>query len=153
MIKTMYDSVNALAIPSTAEMVAGYVTGEFAWEAGIWGRWPRVREVHIDVNGTYPQDADVLDIERGAASPSQARAWIKERVKYGRAALYFSRSGIPEIEAVIKGLPPVDVWIADWTDAAHVVPVPASMHLVAVQYANTPSFDLSAVYDSTWPWR
>lgn len=151
-MKTMYDSVNPELIPLDAQMVAGYVTGEFAWPKNVWGRWTRQREVHIDVDGTYPEDSDVLDIERGAAGPNQARAWVIERVKHGRAALYFSRSNMAAVAEAVKGLPSVDVWVADWTNEPHTVTVPAGLHLVAVQYKNTPGYDLSAVYDANWPW-
>ena len=150
--RTMYDSVNPLDIPLHAEMVAGYVNGEFKWPAHSWSRWDRKREVHIDVNGSYPQDSDVLDIEKGDAGPNQARAWIEERVKHGRACLYFSRDNMGAVATAITGLPAVDVWVADWTGVAHTVPVAPNMHLVAVQFKNTPSFDLSVVYDTVWPW-
>ena len=150
--RTMYDGVNPDALPRTAELVAGYVTGLFKWPAHSWAHWARVKEVHIDVNGTLPSDADVLDIEKGDAGPNQARGWIEQRVPHGRACLYFSRSRMDEIEAAIKGLPGVDVWVADWTGEPHTVRVAPNMHLVAVQYANTPNFDLSVVYDPVWPW-
>lgn len=150
--RTMYDSVDPNALPRTAEMVAGYVTGIYKWPPHAWAHWPRKNEVHIDVNATYPQDSDVLDIERGDAGPGQARAWIEERVKYGRACLYFSRSLMGAVEEAVRGLPGVDVWVADWTEHPHTVPVAPNMHLVAVQYANTPHFDLSVVFDPVWPW-
>lgn len=150
--RTMYDSVDPNALPRTAELVAGYVTGRFRWAPNAWGHWPREREVHIDVNGSYPEDSDVLDIERFDAEPSQARAWIEARVPHGRACLYFSRSRMDEIEAAITGLPGVDVWVADWTSTPHTVPVAPNMHLVAVQYENTPHYDLSVVFDPVWPW-
>lgn len=150
--RTMYDSVDPDALPRTAELVAGYVTGIYKWPPHAWSHWARVKEVHIDVNATYPQDSDVLDIERGDAGPNQARAWIEERVKYGRACLYFSRSSMDAVEAAVTGLPGVDVWVADWTGEPHAVRVAPNMHLVAVQYANTPHFDLSVVYDPVWPW-
>lgn len=152
MTRTMYDSTDPNTIPRTAELVAGYVNGDFKWEPHAWSHWPRQREVHIDVNATYPQDSDVLDIERGDAGPNQARAWIEERVKYGRACLYFSRDNMDAVEAAITGLPGVDVWVADWTGVAHTVKVAPNMHLVAVQYENTPHYDLSVVYDAVWPW-
>lgn len=152
-MKTMYDSTNPLAIPLSAEMVAGY-PGQFGWTPSIWGRWPRVREVHIDNHGGDPDGCDVLDIERGAADASQAKAWIEFRIKRGvRAALYFSRSNMEAVADELGSLRGVDVWVADWTGAAHTVTVASNMHLVAVQYKNTPSYDLSAVYDSHWPWR
>lgn len=153
MTKTMYDSINPDAIPRTAEMVAGYVNGSVSkWPPQAWGHWPRVKEVHIDVVGDYAFDADVLDIERGAANLSHARAWIEERVKHGRACLYFSRSLMADVAREVAGFPAVDVWVADWTGEPHAVEVPAGLHLVAVQYKNTPNFDLSVVFDPHWPW-
>lgn len=154
MTKTMYDSINPLNIPTDAQMVAGYVNGHVSqWPKDEWGRWPREREVHIDVIGNYAFDADVLDVESGAAGLAQIKPWILQRVKYGRAAIYFSRSNLGKVAAEVIGLHGVDVWIADWTGEPHRVSVPGNMNLVAVQYKNEPDFDLSVVYDAHWPWK
>lgn len=64
-MRKMYDSVNALAIPKTAKMVAGYIDGSsFKWTASDWARFPNAVHVRI-ARRTHTNDGHVLDVEEG----------------------------------------------------------------------------------------
>jgi hypothetical protein len=143
----MYDSVNAGSIPRGATMTAGYGNGEFKWTAADWALFPHARHVRIDVNGTDPQGCGVLDVERFDATPAMVPGWIRARRKalpLGRAVIYCSRSSVPAVQAAAGGLR-YSLWVADWTNAPH-----HAGDAIAVQYRNTPGYDLSVVYDDTW---
>ena len=149
--RTMYDSVTAAEIPRTATCVAGYSTGRYAWTPADWKLFPRATQARIDVNGSFPAGSDVLDVENGDATLGQVKAWIHARVPHGRACIYTSRGNVEALSAECAGMIGVDCFIADWTGVAHEVALPGNLHLVAVQYKNTPGYDVSAVYDEAWP--
>ncbi|HWO58981.1 MAG TPA: hypothetical protein VNO31_02910 [Umezawaea sp.] len=67
-MRRMYDSVNAAAIPTDAEMVAGYVDGKFAWTAADWARFPNSVKVRISAIGATHL-AEVFDVEVGCIWP------------------------------------------------------------------------------------
>jgi hypothetical protein len=144
MTRTMYDSINATSIPLDAEMVAGYGNGEFTWTAAAWARFPHARHVRIDVTGTDPAGCGVLDVERGDATPAAAGPWILARLGHGRAVIYCNLSTLPAVQSAARGLD-YSLWLADWTGHAHQVG-----GAIAVQYRNTPGYDLSVVYDDSW---
>jgi hypothetical protein len=157
--RLMYDSIEPLQIPSEAQkpgiMVAGYVNGAYEWPADQWGRWPRNSVVHIDVNGTHPQDADVLDVEKGDATPAMVPGWIDKRLKYGpRACVYTTISQLQAVANAVAGRHGVDLWLADPDGQTNnTAAIPSVFHLVAKQYLWLKTVDLSVVYDSNWPWE
>ncbi len=77
-MRTMYDSVSAGSIPTTAQMVAGYVDGRYAWSAEDWARVPNAIKVRIAVFAST-NDGHVLDVERSDATPAQAVGWVQRR--------------------------------------------------------------------------
>lgn len=146
--RLMYDSVDAFRIPTDAQMVAGYGNGEFKWQPEDWERFPQARKVRIDVTGADPQTCGVLDIERGAATITDAPDWIRARTDAGhRAVIYCSRSLVTAVTNGIGIRGQWALWVADWTGHPHELSVG-----IAVQYLNDKAagYDLSAVYDSTW---
>lgn len=151
MTRTMYDGVSWNLIPASAQVVAGYGNGHYKWPNAAWARWPGRIHIVIDTNGSDPVHCHVLDVERYDATPAQCPAWIKARIPHGRACIYTSRSSLDAVSKACKGFKGIDVWVADWDGMPHEVEVPANMHLVAVQYQSTASYDLSAVYDAQWP--
>ena len=149
--RIMWDSTTPLAIPLNAQLVAGYVDGRYAWPQSAWARWPTQRRVTIAVDIGTTQ-ADVLDVEAGAADPAQARVWVQNRLRLGvRAPIcYCNRSTEPALRAALTGLN-WRWWAADWTGQLHTIP-----GAVAVQYASpgigTPTHvDLSVVTDPSFP--
>ncbi len=80
MTRIMRDSTTAADIPRHGlDLAAGYANGRFAWSDADWARFPGIPHVHIDVNGSDPQGAGVLDVETGDATPAQAVTWAKAR--------------------------------------------------------------------------
>ena len=164
MTRTMYDGVRSLAagiarqFPNAA-MVAGYLNGLYAWTSAEWGLFPHAE--HVTISVTASADAgDVLDVERGDATPDQAAGWIDRRKASGlhRPTIYCSRLTIPAVRQAtgtrLLGID-YDIWCADYTGSPHEVTAPGvpARLCAATQYESTPGWDASAVYDDGWPHR
>lgn len=148
-LRTMYDSTNANDIPLTAEMVAGYVDGLYIWSDADWARFPNAVKVRISVFGN---DADVLDVESGAATPGMAPDWAnRQRARGAEPIVYVNLSNVGAVRAAFEGTgePQPLYWLASYDNNPT---IPAGY--IAKQYANEPlsggHFDLSVVAD-TWP--
>jgi hypothetical protein len=76
MTYTMFDAVNLNHIPNTAEMVAAYVDGWWPTYADAVVRFPLAHHVSIAVKSGVV--ADVLDVERGDATPADVPLWVRE---------------------------------------------------------------------------
>lgn len=146
-MRTMYDSVDASAIPADAELVAGYVNGPYAWSQDAWSRFPHARAVPIATRADY-DGGIVLDVENGDATPQQVAGWLKLRRRHGvDPSVYVQES---QWEAVRQACWSARVaephyWVAHW-DAGTDIPAGA----VALQHTNTPGYDVSSVADY-WP--
>src|SRR5215469_17133180 len=81
MTRLMRDSTNLNDIPiDGTELVAGYVNGLFVATKEDFARFHGIPHVHIDVLGTDPQDAGVLDFESGnPRAPDGCAIWAKQR--------------------------------------------------------------------------
>ena len=149
---TLYDSTNASDIPTTAEVVGGYVDGAYKWTWADWGRFPNAQLVSIAVFAST-NNGFVLDVEDGCSTPAQAPAWAKMRRAAGiqNVTIYCSRSIMGDVASAFtaQGEPQPLYWIADWTGSPHLVP-----GSVATQYADPPSsgghYDLSLT-NGSWP--
>lgn len=73
----MYDDVNLSLIPKNAQAVAGYVGGRWPTYAKLHVSWPSAK--HLSIAVTSRENADVLDVEKGDASPDQAASWIRRQ--------------------------------------------------------------------------
>lgn len=153
MTRTMYDSVNPSAIPTTAAMVAGYVDGRFAWSAAGWARFPNAVKVRIAV---FPStnDGHVLDCETGDATPAQCPAWVRMRRAAGvDPTVYCAQSQWATVQAAFTaaGVPQPHYWVASYPGTgAGTVPVGAVAHQYADSATSGGDWDLSAVLDY-WP--
>jgi hypothetical protein len=141
---TMYDAAIPDNIPDSAEVVAGYVDGPYAWSADAWQRWPGAEKVLITVTGSLT--ANVADVENGAMTPDDARNWIaaKQGEHMRGCTIYCSRANLHAIWLACEGYG-YYTWVADWTGSAHEVP-----NTVATQYSSNDDFDLSMVYSQEW---
>jgi hypothetical protein len=145
---TMYDSVTAADIPASALFVAGYVDGRYAWSAADWNRFPNALRLGISVFGNT---ADVLDVETGDATPSDAVQWVANARAHGRPypGVYCNASAWPTVRATFDAHQVAEpwYWIADY-DNRRDIPSGA----VAKQYINDPAsgghFDLSVISES-----
>lgn len=75
-MRIMYDSTRPAAIPTNAEMVAGYVDGIYRWRPEDWARFPRAVKVEISAIGT--DRGTVVDVEQGCVwPPENAVPWVQ----------------------------------------------------------------------------
>lgn len=136
---TLYDSVNADAIPPDAQVVAGYIDGKYAWTQIDFDKFPNARVLRITVTG---QDgADVLDVENGDVPNSGVAGWVARNPgKY----VYTSRFNWPLVRAALQGANLdhlVKYWIADWTNVPHMLD-----GANFVQWTSSRNFDVSEGY-------
>jgi hypothetical protein len=139
----MRDSVNSVMIPSGTPVVAGYADGLYQWSQADWDRHPAAVRLSIAV---HPEDSgDVLDVERGDATPADVPGWCDRFRRLGRRAptVYCNRSTWPACR-VAAGDRPVDWWISTLDGT---IDVPGA---VAVQYTDTGAYDESFILDPTW---
>lgn len=149
----MYDSITPTDIPLSAQMVAGYVDGLYAWPDSGWLRFPKARKVGITVTG-QTLDANVADVETGDLTPAQGADWGRRMLAAGKyPVLYFSLGLWPQIKAAIEALHlqtgQFGAWVALWDGTTEI-----NAGWLAHQYAHPPGsgghFDLSVVADY-WP--
>jgi hypothetical protein len=166
-MRTMYDAVNPLNIPASAEMVAGYVTGADTWSPTDWLRFPQAVKVRIDALGTAPLNSDVLDVEPGnlgvralpatataaeveamwAELIARAVAWVATRHAHNLGSTcYIEMSRKNQLAQAVKAYPCV-FWAASWGIGSAAAAADVRGAEVAIQYLNTPGYDVSVVSD------
>ena len=140
----MYDAVTPGNVPKSAQVVAGYIDGDYAWHRDDWNRVPDAIKVLITVSGSLK--ANVADVENGDMTPEQASEWIHNKHSRGMhdCTVYCNRSTLDSVRKACEGRT-YYVWVADWTGSPH--PVDGT---VATQYRNEDAFDLSRVYSQKW---
>jgi hypothetical protein len=144
----MYDSTNPLDIPVDAPAVAGYTDGDYRWPDAGWNRFAGALKLRISVLGGA---ADVLDVETGDATPSEAVDWVwtmrKQEMPY--PGVYCNSNLWPTVQAAFAAhqVDPPWYWIADYDGRPDIPP-----GAVAKQYQNAPAsgghFDLSVISDN-----
>lgn len=165
----MYDDVTVANYPADAELVAGYLNGQWPTASpALAARCPGAQIVTIDVNGTRP-DADVLDMEWGDATPEMCPPWAIKHLALPNArmpVIYCSLSRVQEVlDAMARyGVVAFRLWVAHYNVAlgAHIcspsvcgLPSGAASLIVATQYAS-PSNGATGEYDESlcsagWP--
>lgn len=146
-MRTMFDSVNPARIPRDAEIVAGYVNGTYKWSDSDWALFPNSVHVGIAVRASF-NGGEVLDIERGDATPTEAPGWVDMRRASGvDPSVYCSESLWTTVarEFNRQGVVAPHYWIAHY-DGNPDIPIGA----VAKQYRNTADWDISSVANF-WP--
>lgn len=140
----MYDSVTWGDIPESAEVVAGYMDGEFAWPSEAWSRFPDAEKVIITVTGNLV--ANVCDVESGDLTPQQAAEWIKAKQAAGHrgATVYCSENNLSAVREACEGLA-YYIWYANWSNAPTELP-----GTVAHQFRAAGIYDVSYVYSQEW---
>lgn len=122
----MFDTIEPEAIPDYAQAVAGYTGGRWPTFPAVVKLFPRAHHVSIAVSAD--EDATMLDVETGDASPSQSPRWVRRQWSRGveRPILYGSRSTMREILLYLHGagIPRarVRLLVADPTDTPHIPP-------------------------------
>lgn len=151
-MRLMYDSVTATDIPRTASMVAGYVSGPYAWSASDWARFKGVPQVRIATQASH-NVGNCLDVERGDATPEQAPGWVKKRRAAGEDPTVYCNelNGWPAVRRAFhdQKIAEPHYWVARYDGVAQ---IPSGA--VAKQYRNATTsgghYDLSIVADF-WP--
>lgn len=120
---TMYDAVNIDHIPAGAAMVAGYVNGIWPTYDTLVKKFPHAHHVSITVHSHAV--ADVLDVEKGDASPADVPQWVLDmRGVHKVPIIYCSASNVSAVRAACTAervLEPF-FWVADWTNVPHLYP-------------------------------
>jgi hypothetical protein len=152
----MYDGTRQLAARiakkfPTIKKVAGYVDGNYAWTQAEWDLFPNADHVHIAVS-SKTNAGDVLDIEKGDASPDEAAGWIEMRKAAGLLvpSVYCNLSTVAAVRAgtgkyVLNK--DYNLWLADYDGNTSITYDGIS----AKQYAALVDYDVSVVYDLSWP--
>ena len=162
-----HDAIQANVSHLPPGQAAGYTTGSaiIVWTAASWHAHPGAVRICQDV-GASDHTADVLDVERGAATNGEAAGWFKaaqtaflagHRPGQRSPAIYTSASNVtPLVDALIndgvKSGP--GLWVANWnlTQAQAVAEVEAAtgpFPVIGVQYSNGQFFDFD-VFSSAW---
>ena len=148
LMRTCYDAITPANIPTTAQMVAGYVDGRYAWHAADWARFPGAVKVRIAVFSST-NDGHVLDVEPGCSTPASAPGWVLRRRAAGvDPTVYCSLAAWPTVRAAFAAahVPEPHYWIAAYPGNGPNL-YPGS---VAHQYADPGPVDISVVADY-WP--
>lgn len=164
-MRTMGDAVAWMNIPRTADIIAVYRNGNWpAKPEDVNAYFPLTKYVHvwIDVNGSCPESAQVLDVEKGDATPQQAPGWIQARRKVVHTSLptvYCDRSNLIGVQAEcaaagLKSGRDYQLWIStlDGSEDFQGKPLRSIPGVVAVQVEGGPTakWDRSVVYDDRW---
>lgn len=149
------DSVQPQMIgTSTCGGVIAYANGKWAWPESEVNRFIEAgKKVHkYDVTGGGVQLADVLDVERGDATPAMVPGWVDERWKtHSTAAVYVERTGVQGVVAALAGRPCYLI-VADWTGVPHMpeLELPHNVIVAGVQYSSDMCWDEIAIYSQGW---
>jgi hypothetical protein len=162
-----FDAIHANIghLPRGAQ-AAGYTTGssDIRWVAGDWAT--HKGGVRICQDSGSDHAADVLDVERGAASNVDAAMWapraqaaFKTSARPGQRwpAVYTSAANVTPLVNTLIGhgiKSGVNLWVANWNlsdpqATADVQNASGPFPVIAVQYASGQFYD-SDVFSSTW---
>lgn len=149
MTRTMYDGVDATRLPTSAQLVAGYVDGLYRWSDANWARFPNSVKVRVAVF-SQTNDGHALDVEPGNATPAQSVDWVLMRRRAGvDPTVYMNTSTWPTVRSSFqsRGVAEPHYWVAQYDGVAS---IPGGA--VAKQYYNNNDlgYDLSVVANY-WP--
>jgi hypothetical protein len=148
------DSTSASDIPlEVLAAVGGYGDGEFVWSAADWARFP-ASIVPLSIVTNAANQGDVLDVERGDATPAEVPGWVLhfDRPARRRPTIYSSRWTWPAVRQALHdaGLEAV---LIDWWAATldGTTDVPGAVAVQAFGSAMTGGhYDESVILDPSW---
>ena len=163
----VHDAIHANITHLPPGPSAGYTTGtpDIRWTTTDWQHHPAAIRIDQDIAAS-DFTADVLDVERGAASNSVAASWYRQtRAAYDagkrpgqrQPAIYTSAANVTDLvnaliaDGVHSG---PGLWVANWnlTDAqgsADVVAAAGPFPIIGVQFHSGAFYDTS-VFASAW---
>lgn len=123
-MRRMYDSTNPWDIPGDAQIVAGYVSGPYAWPASGWARFAGIPQVRIATQAVH-NVGNCLDVERGDATPEQAPDWVlRARARGEDPIVYVNElNGWAAVRHAFqsRGIPEPHYWVAHY-DGVRAIP-------------------------------
>jgi hypothetical protein len=151
MTRRMYDGITPSSVPTGAAAYAGYVGGNWPSYSPLVRQYPNALHVSIAVNSS--ENARVLDVETGDATPAEAPGWAARQRAGGNPypVIYMNASTWPAVRAAFaeQGVPEPLYWVASYvTDPAQVPAIPAGA--IAIQYYDFGGYDASVIADY-WP--
>jgi LysM repeat protein len=153
MTRTMYDSTTAADIPTSAQMVGGYLPpNRYAWSAADWARFPHAVQVRI-VIAASTNDGQVLDVEQGDATPTEAPGWARMRRAAGQdPTIYCNASTWGAVRSAFDaaGEPQPLYWIAQYDRNPSIPPGAVAKQYADPDHGSGGHWDLSIVAD-VWP--
>lgn len=124
----MADSAESPALPDGLPAYASYTGGHIGDQpnyARVVAAHPGAH--HLSIALSASDDADCLDVENGAASPSDVPGWVKRQHARGitRPVVYASASPmktaiLPLLQAAGIGLASVRLWTAHYGEGEHI---------------------------------
>lgn len=148
MTRRMYDGITPGALPAGADLYAAYDDGHWPDAAAVAALHGGVPVVRITTNPA-DDEGDVLDVEKGDATPTDAPQWCERRRAAGATpAVYANASTVPAVAAAFtrQGVAMPQWWVADWTG----IYAPPAAGWVARQWQSLTGYDVSSVVDY-WP--
>jgi hypothetical protein len=145
----MFDGIFPDEVPAGADLYAGYDDGEWDDAAELATRFHGKIVVRVTV-AAGDNAGNVLDVENGDASPSQAVGWVQRRRASGAVpTVYCSVSSWPAVRSAFQTQRVAEpyYWVADYS-LGEEPPIPAGA--IALQYTDTGGYDISVVADY-WP--
>jgi hypothetical protein len=110
-VDVMFDAVEPSQIPVDAPCVAGYTGGAWPTYHELDDLFPHAHHVSIAISAS--EDADILDVEPGDASPDQAPGWAARQIvrrkkdphfyNLSKPVVYGSVSSVAEIRHYLHG--------------------------------------------------
>lgn len=164
-----YDAIHTNVAKLPKGQAAGYMTGSGSvpWTTTDWANHPgAIRIDQSPVLTALDETADVLDVERGAATLATVGPWVKaaslnftKGIRPGQRtpAIYCSRSMVTQIANILiaAGISGgVGLWIADWNNnqaqaTSEVANASGPFPIIGRQFLNAGLYDIS-VFSVPW---
>jgi hypothetical protein len=156
MARTMFDGIRTdsktiSGLIEPGDDVAYYIDGWFAWTPEDIALFPHNQHITITVLGN---PADVADCESGDMTVDESVRWLERQKAAGylRPTIYRSLSGMADLRKATGNMilcKDWDAWVADYDNSVEAVYPGAA----AKQYRSTDDYDVSSIYDDSWPHR
>lgn len=167
-VTVAYDATHQNIAHLPAGQACGYTTGtpDIQWTTQDWAAHPRAVRICQDANAS-DATADILDVERGAATNTESPGWVKRAIvnfklvtRRGQRwpGIYTSASNVtPLVNALIAGgiTSGIGLWVANWNlseaqAVADVLAASGPFPIIGIQFTDKPVLYDISVFSSTW---
>ena len=147
-MRTSYDSINVRGLPPGGDLYLGYDDGMWPDADEIARTFPGKTVVRVTTNPA-DNEGDMLDVEKGDATPNDAPGWVQRRrdAGHGGPIVYFPASWRSQIIAAFASakMPLPALFPAAYPGPGAVLIDPSTD--VGHQYASNNNYDTSVVVD------